>query len=256
MRTINLSHNLLLPADTFLLYPQNKGFLRGYSRRLHGRYEAQAGVLLLVLLICSALALMWSHELSDWVRLTYHGRETQGVITGHQITRGKSTNYYLFYSYELPQSGGTRRFSADENVPRATYSAFSPGAGVTVRYVPDAPHISSIQWTPALPIWKTIGLTVATLGTCFVTRQSVLTLQTLRLLRREGWVVSGRVSSANIESSRNGQRLNVVYQFTAPDQRVLRGSDNTLRNDLKGKLPQPGTLVAVLYVSPEVFQIL
>lgn len=256
MRTINLSQLPPTAPGTFLLYPNNERFLRGRSWRLHGKYEDRVVMLCLVLLVCALLAWMWTDWLNEWYRLTYQGRDTTAVVTGRDTRSGKSTSYYVLYRFELPGAAGVQQIDARELVRHATYEALTPGMRVRVRYVPDTPQLSSIEWTADPPVWTGVGLVVAVLGGCFSAAFMVDALKSLWLLRRVGQILPGRLIEARLLASRNGQRLSVTYRFTTPDQQVLSGEDDHLRNDLHGQPPRRGTPIAVLYVSPRVYQIL
>lgn len=257
MRTLNLSHHQPPAPDTFLLYPDNRRFLRGDSQRLHGKYERRAVGLCLGLLVCALLAWMWTDQLSEWSRLTYQGRDTTGVVTGHERRSGRrSTSYYLLYRFELPNPAGVLQVDARASVSRATYGAYAPGARVRVRYLPGAPQISSVEWTPDPPVWTALGLAVAALGACCAAVFMVDAVRTLRLLGRAGQILPGRVTYARIIPSRSGDRLSISYRFVTPDQQVLNDQDERVRVELHGLKPQPGTPIAVVYASPKAYQIL
>ncbi|HEU4326661.1 MAG TPA: hypothetical protein VFS21_26205 [Roseiflexaceae bacterium] len=102
------------------------------------------------------------------------------------------------------------------------------------------------------------------LGAIFLLGGLVLLVHTVRehwQLHREGWLLAGKVVSADIHRYASGNhKLVLDYCFTAPGGQVItKQTWIGLRRITSGPLtepPRPGTPLAILYLSPESHELL
>jgi hypothetical protein len=97
------------------------------------------------------------------------------------------------------------------------------------------------------------GLLLVAIGGFFLWR----IVQGWRLARR-GQLINGEVISCKGENDDGGDWLvTLAYRFDNPAGEALRGLSRSSRNDLRDDpLPEAGTPVAVLYLSPGNFAVL
>lgn len=256
MRTINLSGPASLPDYTmFVLFRGNEEFLQRRSRRLVSPRESTIYLLLGGALFCLFMFGIWALELNEWVQLSTRGQAVQGVVTGHR-TKSKGSVYYVRYQYDMQIDGRALRMRDEDQVPYDVYQRLDDGAQVTVRYLPDAPQVSRLEWTSAPPLLKMAYVAGAALAAGFLVLSAIRKGRELRLLQREGLLLQGQVLGTYVSHSSRRRSLNIAYEFTTPDQQTLSDEDYSRRSDLLDNPPAPGTPVAVLYISPKLYQIL
>ncbi len=257
MRTTNLSRRSPLPGDTFLLDTENRSFLVGGSSRIAGRHElllAVAVVMILAGLIGVGLAFRGRAE---WQAFLYQSIETRGqVVDLDSSYRGRSTTYIATYRYTAVRSGEPVAMTGQAVLSRAEFERLWRGAAVRVRYLRDDPANARMNWQPSLPGWiPPAGLTsglLLFLGVLLLGKK----IHDLHALSGAGWLVPGSVVSAYTErDDRSNVTLHLQFRFVAPGGDEIISSDARMRNDLHSA-PPPGTPLAVLYVSPELYQVL
>ncbi|GAB4200905.1 MAG: hypothetical protein OHK0022_22430 [Roseiflexaceae bacterium] len=90
---------------------------------------------------------------------------------------------------------------------------------------------------------------------------SFLVWRERRLLAREGWLISGEVVSASLgRATDDSVELSLSYRFTALDGTVVSGNTRANFNPqfavAPTQAPRPGTALAILYISPDTYEIL
>lgn len=258
MRTTNLSRRFPLPPNTFLMHTSNTRFLKGTSGRLSGFQEQIVWLMCGVMVVALLLGGLALNHLLTWKAFRDDAAMTVGVVTGGRIdSYRRSRDYFLSYRYNAPYQGGVYGFTQSEAVDRWRFSQLQRGAQVSVRYLRAKPAQATITWSPELPVLSVaVVITMALLfglALCYALGR----LQTLRELNREGWIVPGQIVYARIEHDKHrNQILRLEYRFKTPDQQLIQDTECQMRNDLAGWPPDPGTPVAVIYVSPEAYQLL
>ncbi|GAB4200909.1 MAG: hypothetical protein OHK0022_22440 [Roseiflexaceae bacterium] len=257
MRTTNLSRRSRLPDNTFLLYWSNWEFIKGVSGRLLGPYEKlllYGGLASLVLV--GVIALM-VYEWNDQQRWREQVVQVPGVVIA--VEDAPKLKLEITYAYTATVQGRPTLISDTQRLDTELYGRPKPGDAVAVRYLPDTPSNSMI--TPRDP-WELMAPLLALL---FIGASGPLLIagagRRLWLLRREGWIIAGVVTAVDLTPSSNTkQLLRIDYRFTAPGGLQLRDRVSHeiggLWGDTRVEAPTPGQAVAVLYVSPKLYQLL
>ena len=257
MRTTNLSRRFPLPPNTFLLHKSNAHFLRGASGHLSGFQEQLVWFAFGAMVVAALVGGFAFNRVMTWKAFRDDAGTAVGVVTGHHSTSSRrSRSYYLDYRYNAPQGGTVYGFTQSEQVDWTTYQ-LRRGSQIPVRYVRSKPSLATIRWSSELPVlW--VGLVVAMVVLFGVALLFAIgRLRTLRELNREGWIVPGEIVYARIEYDQHkNQILHLDYRFKTPDQQFIQDSESLMRNDLAGYPPVRGTPVAVIYASPEAYQLL
>ncbi|HEU4326660.1 MAG TPA: DUF3592 domain-containing protein [Roseiflexaceae bacterium] len=257
MRTMNLSRRSPLPADTFLLDTENRSFLVGGSSRIAGGHE-----MLLVVAVAMIVAGLIGVGLAfrgraEWLAFLNNSIETRGqVVELDRSPNRRRTSYTATYRYTAVRGGQAIPMTGQATLSRAEFERLSRGAPVRVRYLRDDPANARMNWRPEQPGW----IPMAGLGAGLMLFLGVLLLgkkiYDLRALSDTGWLIPGKIINAYTErDDQRNQILHVQFHFIAPDGDAIVGSDVRMRNDLHSA-PLPGTPLAVLYVSPELYQVL
>ncbi|GAB4200901.1 MAG: hypothetical protein OHK0022_22420 [Roseiflexaceae bacterium] len=257
MRTMNLSRRSPLPPDTFLLDTENRSFLVGGTTRIAGRHEmlvAVAVVMMLVGLVGTGLAF---RARAEWMAFLNNSIQTRGqVVDLDSRYNGRNTTYTVSYRYTAVSGDGTLNLTGQARLSQAEFEALSRGAAVQVRYLRDNPQNSRINWRPEPPGWIPLAGLVAGLLLFLGVLLLVKKILDLRTLSDAGWLIPGKVVSAYTErDDSHNLLLHLQFHFVAPDGDEIVSSDVRMRNDLIGA-PAPGTPLAVLYVSPTLYQVL
>lgn len=258
MRTTNLTRRFPLPPNTFLMHKSNARFLKGTSGRLTGFQEQIVWLMFGVMALALVLGGLALNHLLTWKAYRDDAGIAVGVVTGgHTESYRRSRDYILDYRYNAPYGGGVYGFTQSEEVGWQRYSALRRGAQIPVRYLRARPAQATINWSPELPVLSAAVAVAAAVVFGLALLYALGRLQTLRELNREGWIVPGEVVFARIEyDEHRNQILRLEYRFKTPDQQLLQDTEYQMRNDLAGWAPDPGTAIAVIYVSPESYQLL
>ena len=258
MRTTNLTRRAPFASQPFVLNQANQGFLEGWSERLAGYYENMIlltlGIVAISLCVIGFAAVSWDR----WQRRLDYGVTTWVVVVSQRVADGRTKTTFVTYRYDAPFKGKTMTYTTEESVDAETFYQLREGTRVAVRYLIAAPWDATIQWRPERP--RTIPIILGVATSCLIAALVGLAKiwQALRLLTREGWLIAGWVVSCDSSTDSKGNlSLSLRYAFTTLDGRQIEGSDSGTRNDLRSStLPTPGMLVAVLYLSERVYQLL
>lgn len=257
MRTINLSGQPTLPPGTFLMHPEHNTLLSNSSQRLTTSYRRWLNIRLGLALIWLVVLLICASAANQWLQLAVRGRDAQGQVSYRSISHytGNAT-YYLAYEYDEPSSIGLVHVRKPEDVPPEIYDQNPIGTQIRVRYLADLPGASTILWDPRPPYAPLLGLGLSMLSLTLLVARALRQFRELWQLQSEGWVLTGRVLESSLTPTPLGPYLRVAYEFTTPDQQRLRGWSTAIRKDLLATPPAPESPTAVIYVSPNVYQML
>ena len=103
------------------------------------RSRAGNGVLIVVFGIIFLLILWLGYrDISTLEELQAQGRTTYALITDKRISSGKSTSYYLYYTFQAEEAAIQSRAS----VSRSQYDASRLGGPLLVTYLPANPSVN------------------------------------------------------------------------------------------------------------------
>jgi hypothetical protein len=248
--------------NLFLLNPSHARFLDGSQRKLMGVNRVQLALIGLVCIITAAVGIgMAAYSISEQTvqeQLASTGILTIADVVDQRYSRGRSTTYYVTYSYEVESGDGQfETFTHEENVSSGLYDRTSIGGHVSIRYLPDDPATARVV-DQAFPGWVLLLI-----GTAFIIGMGYLLLSQIRLylrdriLEREGQVVNGSIVKSWFVGRGNKRQVYIQYTFNSPYGAELKGKQGERRGDLtKEQLPQEGTKIAVLYHNDSTFRAL
>lgn len=147
-------------------------------------------------------------------------------------TSGKSTSYYVQYSYEV----GDKLFHRRARISAGAWRRLHPGSQVAMRYAPSDPEVSRLDLESSAPSWLVLFPAVI-----FVV---VIVLLPLPILTQRKLLQSGNPTGAivtRVVPVKNGQ--SVRYQFLDMAGNEVAGSSMAA----KAGAPEPGQAVTVLY---------
>lgn len=244
----------------FLLHPAHTAFLNGSKRKLVGSSMGSLIMLAIVGLICAGLGLgMTAYALNEqavYDALAKNGVTKLATVTDGRFSKGRSTTYYLTYSYEVEVNGEFQTFSREETVSANLYDKSDIGDHISVRYLPDDPGTARAIDEPFN------GVILIVVGIAFIVGALYLILSHVRQYRRdrilesEGQVISGSVVKSRISGVGNKRQLHVQYEFLSPVSVTLKGKQSQRRRDVEAADVPPGTKVAVVYHNDNTFRIL
>jgi hypothetical protein len=253
-------------VEPFLLLPRNKNFSLGKVR--YPAIKDRSAIFFIALMQLFTLAFCGYSVYGAYVvnQIAQYGQITMGTVTSRSITRGKSTSYYLTYTYQaVPGTQAARSYQNKQSVSRGTYDRHPINSRVSVAYLPDDPATSRLggpdrEDGSTLILVPIMGLVVL-IPTAFLAHLIKQVFQD-REFAQKGHIIGGRLLDVQgvMTGGKNRYfRLDVEYAFLSPQSgREITKRQSTPRNDLKGKknLPQPGEPVAVLYVDDKHFKML
>jgi len=259
MITTDLYGRSTIPAQSFLLCPENARFLAGRGRRIAGWHEnlliAAAIAALIGVVTLSIFVVKWR----TWIRYRDEGATTTARIVDHRIRHGKSNTYYVTFRYQVEDATGEpRSYTSEEDVGRDLYDQLALGSTSQARYLTAQPAAAWLAWTPELPLGyplgSFVGIAAIVLGTTFAAWK----WHDLRLLGRAGHLIGGQVLACHgRRGSKGSYTVTVRYCFDTPTGQRIESEASRGRHDLKGAiLPTYNTPVVVVYVSDKLYQVL
>jgi len=247
------------PSSIFLLSPENAAFLAGTSRKLRDARLSQAAIFGVFALLIGAL-IVWLiltavNESRIRERLNQSGVTTQAQIVSHRSVQGRSTSYYLTYRY-VPEKG-RQPYTREEEVTSDLYSSLADGSTTTALYLPGDPQTARLVENPYDPTRYVIVLGIMLVFVLVTDGVYIRNWWRSKRLEREGELLQGEIVESALSRGKNGWTLSVRYHFVSPLGADVTGRQQRLRSDLKqAGAPQPGTLVAVLYIHDGLHRIL
>jgi hypothetical protein len=249
-------------SSVFLLNPKHEPFLRGEDRKL--RDTGCGGMILIafIVLLCTFVFSMfiiagWNERAARDL-LQQSGVSTSAEIVDHRESRGRSTSYYLTYTFLVEQEGAApQEYTVEENVDYGLYNAQRDGATVTITYLPQDPTVARLRDNGMDGSFLLIlGLVLLALEIWILFHSTYEWLRTSRLVR-EGELREGEIEESKITRSKSGRTLRIKYSVLTPVGTRVTGQQSRLRNDLRNdNPPEPGTKVAVLYLDEKTHRIL
>jgi hypothetical protein len=243
------------PENLFVLYPANRKFLTGDSRRIANRHgHALAGTIMgwLIIALGVAAPVLASRGWYTWLRLRQDGVTTSATVLKKFITINGDgdRSYHVRYRFEINGQPFEREgFASAENYGKAAdrievmFSASDPAFSRIINQ-----HSGEFPWIALL-----VGVGLAAFGFYLLRK-----VRRMNELARHGEVLSGRVLQCTGAEDADGDWIiSLKYQFQAPDGRVLHGESQANRPDLRTQPPPAAdTSVVVLFRDDEQFQVL
>ena len=242
----------------FLLVPDNYGYInhqtRHYNRGL--RRAVYFGIGFFAIFLGISLYVIW-HVWDIHNQYDQYGVNTQGTITSRNYSSGRSTTYYLHYSFSTP---GGQQYFAEQEVDRTTYYNTSVGTSTPIEYLSNNPDESKIPGREA-DTFLYILFGIFSVLSIFFIFLLVRNIYRRNLLERTGRLIPASLGDATIRERRNRRRryydLSVTFQFQNPYGQTISGKDRFVRNDLWGQpLPPPGTHLLVLYANDRLYSLM
>lgn len=160
------------------------------------------------------------------------GVSSVATVVRKWSTSGKSTSYYVQYSYEV----GDKVYHRRARISSSAWRRLGPGSQIAVRYAPSDPEVSRLDLESTAPSWLVLLPAVI-----FVV---VIVLLPLPVLTQRRLLQSGNPAGAivtRVVPVKNGQ--NVRYQFLDMAGNEVAGSAMAS----SAGAPELGQAVTVLY---------
>jgi hypothetical protein len=223
--------------------------------RLRRQYRFLRVVLLLALLSApTAIVLSERSTAQELQQLADDGVVVTGRVEDRDSSRsGKSRRYRVTYSFPV----GDRRQTGRRSVSHATFDRLSPGASVTITYLPADPQVSRIGRVTADAAHDAAVRGYGGGGALFAVLGAVLYAFTRAWRRSVDLLASGRLVTGRViayesfRSRKKKDRLRYAFRSTV-------GPEHEGVDRLTTKLappPEPGSEIAVLQLpeNPDVF---
>lgn len=244
----------------FLMYAQNRNFLRDRTSKLYSPAERVNNLAKIIVAISFVLFCFLGWNTWRWHQFTSNGVITEAKVTERTIDRsGDSTNYYLTYEYKVHTADRPLEpLRNRERVRSGIYRRYGIGQYILVRYLEHDPASVTSKWHRWW-IWQLgagYGLTLLLcwLGLFRLPRYYRRRIQTFLA---KGRIIAGRVLTSSGKDDDGHYQISIKYEFVAPTGAYQNSDSTENRNDLKKQvLPAAGTPVAVLYVSANDFFLL
>jgi hypothetical protein len=271
-----------LPANLFLLDPDNSDFVRGSRNpfRLFTRTRVIVLCILFSVLIPLLILAQAVGQLATDFQLNGSSATAQGQVTDVRsaaVAVGRTQlNYYVTYQFQALDSAIV--YTNEQLVGKDLFARLNEGSPVQVSYVPGNPALSRLAGTSAddtarrsnmMLLWIGLIGTLCALG--FAIFQIAILRSDLHL-KRAGRLLLGHVNHATgklrattraYDSNNFGAPLRgnylveVYYRFRTPTNHEIRQRESRKRNDLiKVGLPGPDTPLAILYVDDKHYKLL
>jgi hypothetical protein len=253
-------------AEPFFLLPRNRDFYLGKAR--YPAIKDRSLFFFLVLTEVVALVFFGSSVREAYIvnQIAQYGQITTGTVISRYISRGKSTSYYMTYTFQAALPGqAARSYQYEQTVSQKNYNQHPEGSKVRIAYFPNDPTMSRLGG-PDRDDGSTFAyVLVMAIGTLTVT--AFLAYQINQVLRDREFAGKGHIIEGQLLDRQGAMtggknkyfRLDVAYRFVSPQGgQEITGRQSTPRNDLKGKkkLPRPGVPVVVLYVDDKHYKML
>ncbi len=250
-------------SDAFLLFPQNRAFLVGETKRLAG-YPRTAWLIGLLLLFTLFASLFLFVTLPDWQHtseLDQHGQIVEARVESRRTTEDRegSRTYYVTYSFQISETG--RYYAREQRVTRETYDRLDEAAPVKVRYLPENPDRSALDDDPAEFRSRTVAAVLtAVAAVAVLIRLVVIFVRRQRhdVLVRRGRVLHGEVVHFGARTDTDGRfHVDLRYRVVTPSGRAIIEQAHRRADELRCcPRPAPGDPVAVLYLSDRRYRLL
>lgn len=218
MTQLSRDKRVLMTEDTVMLpeTPALDELTPDVPRTARFTTSTQVSRLFLLLLLLFAVGLLgWlaSRDLGNMNALKVRGHTTLAHVVGKHITQGKSTSYYLDYTFD----GDGIWVDGEESVGEDEYADAQNGEPIQVTFLPSCPQTydlgtmtqERIRARQRVWLWGEFGAFVF-FGLSLVGTEVALR-QHLSLLR-DGSVAAGTVTDRSISPSQKA--FFVTYQFT------------------------------------------
>lgn len=244
----------------FLLQPAHARFLDGSDRKLYGSNMRLLVMITILGLICAALGVgMASYALNEQAvqdALAKNGVQALATVTDGHMTKGRSTTYYLTYSYDAKINGQLQNFTNEEIVSAYLYDSTAIGAHVSIRYLPDDPATSRIVGESSNNFFL-VAIGIAFLvGAVYMIFYFIRQYRRDRALERDGQIIMGSIVKSSISGVGNKRQVHIQYTFNSPFGAELKGKQSERRRDVQPTDVPPGTKVAVVYQNDQIFRAL
>lgn len=180
--------------------------------------STQVSRLFLLALLLFAVGLLWwlaDRDLGNMAVLKARGHTTLAHVVGKHITQGKSTSYYLDYTFD----GDGIWVDGEESVGEDEYTDAQNGEPIQVTFLPSRPQTydlgtmtqERIQARQSVWLWGEFGAFVF-FGLLLIGTE--VTFQRHLSLLRDGSVATGTVTDLRSPGAPQGL-FHVAYQFKA-----------------------------------------
>jgi len=248
--------NSAVNGPPFLFKPADLDFVEGRTHTLPPDWNVFISVATLVI-VALVIALVTLPPVLLLMNLNQNGVNTQAVVSGESQTSGKSTTYYVYFSYSVNgQSYNTR-----QSVQYGTYLNLGQGSPVAIRYLPDDPTQARLSGASADESTITLDFIILAVGVLTVVISLYwlnIHMQRTRRLVAGGQLIDGEVVEAHVSRSKSSYSLKLTYGFTSPASgQALTRSESAGRNDLRNNTaPAPNTPVKVLFLDDNTYRVL
>ena len=244
----------------FLLHPSHAGFLDNTNRTLYGSNMRLLIMITILALICAALGVgMTSFALNEQAvqaALTQNGITKIATVTDGHKTTGRTTTYYLTYSYDVDVNGEKQTFTNEETVSADLYDSTAIGAHVSIQYLPDDPATARLIDEPSNNTILVIVGIAFIVGAAYMIFYFVRQYRRDRRLERDGQIITGSIVKSSITGVGNKRQVHIQYTFNSPLGVELKGKQSERRRDVELAAVPPGTKVAIVYRDDKTFRIL
>lgn len=261
--SVGFGETASIPEDLFFLNPGYQHMVTG--KRAYGYYWSKFGLagILLTVFFVFLIGIMIPSFVNEMRLMTMETVTTEGRVVDSRVSRGKSTSYYLTYTFSVNDVD----YKREESISKSEYNEHNNGDWVTITYVKEDPTsshlgLAGLHWTAISPFLFVIGF-FALMGAVFFISDLPRRRRVARL-RRDGQLIFGQLMASNGVMVRRGSGksrridydVTIYYQFMNPNQKRLDRQETFVRNDLKKKDLQSRGSVAVLYASDDDYMVL
>ncbi len=262
-QAVGFGSSISVPEDLFILNPMHQHMITdtwnyGY---LWNKFGWGVVISLLVFIIFVVVS---APQIINEVRLSILKTEhLDAQVTDHRVSRGKSTSYYVTYTFTVNE----RTYSREESVSSGEYNTLEVGGRIAITYAvndPNTSHVggSGFHWKSILGIFF-FAVFILIIGIIW-TVQAMPNMMRIRRLRRDGQLIFGRLMSSSDamikrgsgKSKRTDYDVTIYYRFMTLTEKTIDTKATFTRNDLKNKLLQTTGSVAILYVSDSDYMVL
>lgn len=245
--------------NSFLLDPDNIQFIQYLKPHYNRGLRRGLFFYMIILVLIFGLAAFLAWRIWD-IHNQYEaaGISTLGTVIDRGYSTGRSTTYYLYYSYSVP--GKDDPYQGKQDVDYDFYHQTFRGDKVPIEYLSNDPSTSKIAGREADMVWYIVfGLVM--IVTLLLIILIIRNLVRRNRLERTGQLLPARVSQAYLQEKRNRRRryymLVVDYEFQDPYGKLINNREKYVRNDLCDQpLPPPGAPLVVLYANDRLYSLL
>jgi hypothetical protein len=192
-------------------------------------------------------------EIMEGAALKRSGQRIEASqLTRHKAGTTSQPKHRITYTYTSPDG---RRHERTGSVTKDRWADFCEGCPIDARYVPDAPHISSLHHEPRLAIGLFEAAWTAVIGAIGLVIGGLVwrDRRKQRRLKRHGRLRLATLLDVTTREDKSLLWITLHYQLDGADTpRSLELLDDTLRD----RLPTPGARLAFAYEADDNLELL